>query len=65
MLFINVISFIIIFQPMETEAHTPFRPRTSKSTGFIPPPEVELYFHLLVLIHLIDTKRYTEVRCEN
>ena len=50
---------------METEAHTPFRPRTSKSTGFIPPPEVELYFHLLVLIHLIDTKRYTEVRCEN
>jgi len=46
---------------MESEASTPFRPRSARLVAAASLPEVEFYFHLLVLIHLIDTECYNEV----
>lgn len=40
----------------------PFRPRSARLVAAATLPEVEFYFHLLVLIHLIDTECYNEVR---
>ena len=47
---------------MESEPGTPFRPRSARLVAAATLPEVEFYFHLLVLIHLIDTECYNEVR---
>lgn len=46
---------------MESEPGTPFRPRSARLVAAATLPEVEFYFHLLVLIHLIDTECYNEV----
>ena len=46
---------------MESEASAPFRPRSARLVAAASLPEVEFYFHLLVLIHLIDTECYNEV----
>lgn len=46
---------------MESESGTPFRPRSARLVAAAALPEVEFYFHLLVLIHLIDTECYNEV----
>lgn len=46
---------------MESEVSTPFRPRSARLIAAASLPEVEFYFHLLVLIHLIDTECYNEV----
>ena len=47
---------------MESEPGLPFRPRSARLIAAAALPEVEFYFHLLVLIHLIDTECYKEVR---
>lgn len=49
-------------KPMESETAVPFRPRSARLVAAATLPEVEFYFHLLVLIHLIDTECYNEVR---
>ena len=49
---------------MESEPGTPFRPRSARLVAAATLPEVEFYFHLLVLIHLIDTECYNEVRSQ-
>ncbi|XP_071101623.1 26S proteasome non-ATPase regulatory subunit 3-like [Haliotis cracherodii] len=42
----------------------PFRPRSGKLANQPLMPEIDAYIHLLVVIHLIDTKKYTEaVKC--
>lgn len=46
---------------METNLSVPYRPRTGKAALMPVLPEVEFYFHLLVVIHLIDTKSYEQV----
>ena len=46
---------------METDVSTTYRPRTGKAASSPVLPEVEFYFHLLVVIHLIDTKAYEQV----
>lgn len=46
---------------MESEPGAPFRPRSARLVAAAALPEVEYYFHLLVLIHLIDTECYNEV----
>ena len=46
---------------MDSEPTTPFRPRSARLVAAATLPEVEFYFHLLVLIHLIDTECYNEV----
>jgi 26S proteasome regulatory subunit N3 len=49
---------------METECVVPIRPRSSRGGSSGPLPEVTLYLHLLVVIHLIDTQRNTDaVKC--
>ena len=45
---------------MESEPGIPFRPRSARLIAAATLPEVEFYFHLLVLIHLIDTECYSE-----
>lgn len=40
-----------------------FRPRTGKLANSPVIPEIEVYLHLLVLIHLIDSKKYEKVKC--
>lgn len=47
---------------MEIDVSTPYRPRTGKAASTPVLPEVEFYFHLLVVIHLIDTKAYDQVK---
>jgi 26S proteasome regulatory subunit N3 len=47
---------------METDVLTVYRPRTGKAAATPVLPEVEFYFHLLVVIHLIDTKAYEKVK---
>ena len=63
---INASLFIDFFffptKPMESETAVPFRPRSARLVAAATLPEVEFYFHLLVLIHLIDTECYNEVR---
>jgi 26S proteasome regulatory subunit N3 len=58
--------FLLSFldEPMETECVVPIRPRSSRGGSSGPLPEVTLYLHLLVVIHLIDTQRNTDaVKC--
>lgn len=53
-------------EPMDTENNFIFRPRTGKSANGPLLPELDVYIHLLVVIHLIDTKRFEEaVRCSD
>ena len=47
---------------METENNIIFRPRTGKTSNGPLLPELDVYVHLLVVVHLLDTKRYEEVR---
>lgn len=39
-----------------------FRPRTGKAASAPLLPEVEAYLQLLLVVHLTNNKRYTEVR---
>lgn len=39
-----------------------FRPRTGKAASAPLLPEVEAYLQLLLVVHLTNTKRFTEVR---
>ncbi|XP_022788530.1 26S proteasome non-ATPase regulatory subunit 3-like [Stylophora pistillata] len=51
-------------EPMESELGVAFRPRSARLIAAAALPEVEFYFHLLVLIHLIDTECFKEaVKC--
>ncbi len=50
------------FQPMDTDNNFVFRPRTGKSATIPLLPEVEIYLHLLLLLHLIDNKQHQQVR---
>lgn len=55
--------FFSFSQPMETNnALVQFRPRTGKLANAPLLLEVEVYLHLLVVIYLIDIKKYAEVR---
>lgn len=48
-----------IDEPMETESGLPsFKARTGKQALL---PELDAYFHLLILLHLIDLERYEQV----
>lgn len=49
-------------QPMDTEAELQFRPRTGKAASAPLLPEVETYLQLLLVIFLMNSKRYPEVR---
>ena len=46
---------------MDTEADLQFRPRTGKAASAPLLPEVEAYLQLLVVIFLMNSKRYKEV----
>ena len=57
---------IYLFQPMETNGPTfNFRPRSSKAATLPLSAEVETYLHLLLLMYLIDNKKYQEVSAAN
>lgn len=48
-----------IDEPMETDGNLPsFKARAGKQPLL---PELDVYFHLLVLLHLIDLERYEQV----
>ncbi|XP_062865310.1 26S proteasome non-ATPase regulatory subunit 3 [Trichomycterus rosablanca] len=49
-------------EPMDTEGELQFRPRTGKAAAAPLIPEVEAYLQLLLLVHLINNKRYTEAQ---
>ena len=49
-------------QSMDTEAELQFRPRTGKAASAPLLPEVETYLQLLLVIYLMNSKRYPEVR---
>lgn len=46
---------------MDADGDVPFRPRTGKAAATPLLPEVEAYLQLLLLVHLTNNKRYTEV----
>lgn len=46
---------------MDTEADLQFRPRTGKAASAPLLPEVEAYLQLLMVIFLMNSKRYKEV----
>jgi 26S proteasome regulatory subunit N3 len=52
-------------EPMDTSEKSPsFRPRTAKSAPLL--PETDIYLHLLVLIYLLDQKKFKPaVECAN
>lgn len=52
----------LCLQPMDTEGDVQFRPRTGKAAAAPLIPEVEAYLQLLLLVYLINNKRYTEVQ---
>lgn len=47
---------------MDTEAELQFRPRTGKAASAPLLPEVETYLQLLLVIFLMNSKRYPEVK---
>lgn len=47
---------------MDTEAELQFRPRMGKAASAPLLPEVETYLQLLLVIYLMNSKRYPEVR---
>lgn len=49
---------------MDTEAELQFRPRTGKAASAPLLPEVETYLQLLLVIYLMNSKRYPEVRIQ-
>ncbi|XP_043910970.1 26S proteasome non-ATPase regulatory subunit 3 [Protopterus annectens] len=49
-------------EPMDTEGDLQFRPRSGKAASSPLLPEVEVYLQLLMVIHMINSKRYTEVQ---
>lgn len=49
-------------EPMDTEADLQFRPRTGKAASAPLLPEVEAYLQLLVVIFLMNSKRYKEAQ---
>uniref|UniRef100_A0A7N5P567 26S proteasome non-ATPase regulatory subunit 3 n=1 Tax=Ailuropoda melanoleuca TaxID=9646 RepID=A0A7N5P567_AILME len=49
-------------EPMDTEADLQFRPRTGKAASTPLLPEVEAYLQLLVVIFLMNSKRYKEAQ---
>lgn len=56
-----VFNLSLCLQPMDTEGEVQFRPRTGKAATVPLIPEVEAYLQLLLLVYLINNKRYTEV----
>uniref|UniRef100_A0A8C4R622 26S proteasome regulatory subunit RPN3 n=1 Tax=Eptatretus burgeri TaxID=7764 RepID=A0A8C4R622_EPTBU len=56
--------YLLMFfdEPMESDGDTPFRPRSGKPGSQAPLPETEAYLQLLCLVHLLDSKRYTEAQ---
>lgn len=57
------IKWCCLFQPMESNGlGVPFRPKSGKAATINLLPEVEIYLHLLTLIHLIDLKKFQQVR---
>nr|XP_006814940.1 PREDICTED: 26S proteasome non-ATPase regulatory subunit 3-like isoform X2 [Saccoglossus kowalevskii] len=58
---------LYIEEPMETDGPgTPFRPRSGKALSQPILPELDVYIHLLVVLYLIDNKRYDEaVKCSD
>jgi len=49
-------------EPMDTEADLQFRPRTGKAASTPLLPEVEAYLQLLMVIFLMNSKRYKEAQ---
>ncbi|XP_014813393.1 PREDICTED: 26S proteasome non-ATPase regulatory subunit 3 [Calidris pugnax] len=49
-------------ESMETEAELQFRPRTGKAASAPLLPEVETYLQLLLVIYLMNSKRYPEAQ---
>lgn len=57
----ELLEFVVDSGP-EPNGVTPFRPKSGKAIVLL--PEVETYLHLLVVIYLIDLKKYAEaVKC--
>ncbi|XP_019405872.1 PREDICTED: 26S proteasome non-ATPase regulatory subunit 3 [Crocodylus porosus] len=56
--------FLLAFleEPMDTEAELQFRPRTGKAASAPLLPEVETYLQLLLVIYLMNSKRYPEAQ---
>ncbi|XP_042529742.1 26S proteasome non-ATPase regulatory subunit 3 [Dipodomys spectabilis] len=56
--------FLLLFleEPMDTEADLQFRPRTGKAASAPLLPEVEAYLQLLMVIFLMNSKRYKEAQ---
>lgn len=53
---------LFVSQPMEmAEGDVQFRPRIGKAASAPLLPEVEAYLQLLLVVHLTNNKRYTEV----
>ncbi|XP_041459078.1 26S proteasome non-ATPase regulatory subunit 3-like [Lytechinus variegatus] len=53
-------------EPMDTENNILFRPRTGKAAHAPLLPELDVYLHLLVVVHLLDSKRFSEaVKCSD
>lgn len=57
-----VFNLSLYLQPMDTEGDVQFRPRTGKAAAAPLIPEVEAYLQLLLLVYLINNKRYPEVQ---
>ncbi|XP_053084534.1 26S proteasome non-ATPase regulatory subunit 3 [Pangasianodon hypophthalmus] len=49
-------------EPMDTEGDVQFRPRIGKAAAAPLIPEVEAYLQLLLLVYLINNKRYAEAQ---
>ncbi|XP_069490872.1 26S proteasome non-ATPase regulatory subunit 3 [Ambystoma mexicanum] len=49
-------------EPMDTEGDLPFRPRTGKAAAAPLLPEVEAYLQLLLIVYLMNAKRYPEAQ---
>ncbi|XP_041371471.1 26S proteasome non-ATPase regulatory subunit 3-like [Gigantopelta aegis] len=53
--------FMYLIPPAEMNGlGLPFRPRSGKAVNQPLLPEIEMYIHLLIVIYLIDNKKYTE-----
>lgn len=54
--------YCAMFQPMDTEATSQYRPRSSKTGQPVIVPELDIFVHLLILLRAMDQNHMEKVK---
>ena len=54
--------YCAMFQPMDTEATSQYRPRSSRTGQPVIVPELDIFVHLLILLRAMDQNHMEKVK---